>query len=208
MSAQNDSQQTPGERRLQRENIWPAFKTFAILFSFTVNMVLVIVLLIVGGWILFPAKTELAEPMLDDLQDAITALEEATITRTIPIDQQMPLSFTLPLNQVTAVVLSEDVALDRPATFHLSDGGVIYGRVALDLPKDLALPVRLDLQVPVDQSIPVLLDVQVAIPLKETDLNQVSGKLDDLLGPIVDYLNELPDGLCLLGFCIGSPNDE
>ncbi len=207
MSTPNDSQQQSGERRLQRENVWPAFKTFAILFSFTVNMVLVIVLLIVGGWILFPAKTELAEPMLDDLQGAITALEEATILRTIPVDQQMPLSFTLPLNQPTVVVLSEVVELNEPAIFRLSDGGVIYGNVELDLPKDLPLPVRLNLDVPVDQSIPVLLDVQVAIPLKDTELNQVSGKLNALLGPIIDYINELPDGLCLLGFCIGSNDD-
>ena len=63
MSTSNDSQAKP---RIQTKNLWPAFKTFAILFSFAVNLVLVIVLLIIGGWILFPAKTDLAEPMLDD----------------------------------------------------------------------------------------------------------------------------------------------
>ncbi|MGD9099755.1 MAG: hypothetical protein PVF45_04690 [Anaerolineae bacterium] len=208
MTASSNAQPDPGERRLQRTDLWNAFKTFAILFSFTVNLVLIIVLLILGGWILFPAKTDLAEPMLNDLQGAVTALDEATIYRTIPIDQQVPVSFTLPLNQTTAVVLSEDVELIRPATFHLpGGGGAINGTVALNLPKGLELPVHLNLDVPVDNSIPVQFPVEVTIPLKETELNQVVVKLDKVLGPLVEYLNGLPDGFCLLGFCIGTPDE-
>jgi hypothetical protein len=208
VTASSNAQPDPGKRRLQRTNLWNAFKTFAILFSFTVNLVLIIVLLILGGWILFPAKTELAEPMLADLQGAVTALGEATIYRTIPIDQQVPVSFTLPLNQTTAVVLSEDVELIRPATFHLpGGGGAINGTVTLNLPKGLELPVHLNLDVPVDNSIPVQFPVEVAIPLKETELNQVVVKLDKVLGPLVEYLNGLPDGFCLLGFCIGTSDE-
>jgi hypothetical protein len=208
VTASSNAQPDPGERRLQRTNLWNAFKTFAILFSFTVNLVLIIVLLILGGWILFPAKTDLAEPMLNDLQGAVTALDEATIYRTIPIDQQVPVSFTLPLNQTTAVVLSEDVELIRPATFHLpGGGGAINGTVALNLPKGLELPVHLNLDVPVDNSIPVQFPVEVTIPLKETELNQVVVKLDKVLGPLVEYLNGLPDGFCLSGFCIGTPDE-
>jgi hypothetical protein len=206
MSITNSPQKEP---RLQRKNLWSAFKTFAIVFSFAVNLTLVIVLLVLGGWILFPAKTDLVEPILDDLQGAITSLEQATIYRTIAIDQQVPVSFTLPLNQATVVVLSQDVALIRPATFQLpGGGGAINGTVNLNLPKGLELPVFLSLDVPVDNSIPVRFPVEVAIPLKETELNQTVVKLNDLLGPIIEYLNGLPDGLCLLGFCIGSPNEQ
>jgi hypothetical protein len=206
MSTTNNPQ---SERRIQGKNLWAAFKTLAILFSFAVNLVLVIVLLIIGGWLLFPAKTELAEPMLDDLQGAITSLEQATIYRTIPIDQQVPVSFTLPLNQETIVILSQDVQLIRPAVFQLpGGGGAINGTVNLNLPEGLELPVYLSLDVPVDNSIPVQFPVQVAIPLKETELNQTVIKLNDLLGPIIEYLNDLPDGFCVLGFCIGEPNEE
>ncbi len=206
MSTTNSPQKEP---RLQRKNLWPAFKTLAILFSFAVNLTLVIVLLVLGGWILFPAKTDLVEPILDDLQGAITSLEQATIYRTIDIDEQVPVSFTLPLNQATVVILSQDVELIRPATFQLpGGGGAINGTVNLNLPQGLELPVFLSLDVPVDNSIPVRFPVEVAIPLKETELNQTVVKLNDLLGPIIEYLNGLPDGLCLLGFCIGSPNEQ
>jgi hypothetical protein len=195
MTTETPSQpeQSPNKRR--GAALWSAFKTFAILFSFTVNFVLVIVLLILAGWILFPAKTDLVEPLLDDLHGAIVALEEATIVRTIPIDQQVPVSFTLPLNQATTVVLSQDVELVRPATFHLpGGGGAINGTVVLNLPQGLELPVQLNLNVPVDNSIPVQFPVEVSIPLKETELNQVVIKLNNILNPIREYLDDLPDG--------------
>jgi hypothetical protein len=48
--------------------------------------------------------------------------------------------------------------------------------------------------VPVDNSIPVQFPVEVSIPLKETELNQVVVELNEVLGPIREYLDELPDG--------------
>ncbi len=178
-----------------RSDLWNAFKNFAIVFSFIVNFVLVIVLLIVGGWVIFPLKSDLAEPLLDDLKGAVDALGDATIVRVIDIDQQVPVSFTLPLNQATTVVLSQDVELVRPATFHLpGGGGAINGTVVLNLPSGLELPVVLDLNVPVDNSIPVQFPVNVSIPLRETELNQVVIKLNEIVEPIQEYVHELPDG--------------
>jgi hypothetical protein len=195
MSSETDLHQESGERKRRRTAFWDAFKNIAILFSFTVNFVLVIVLLIVGGWILFPAKTDIVEPLLDDLQGAIDALDEAAIVRTIAIDQQVPVSFTLPLKQSTVVVLSQDVKLVRPATFLLpGGGGEINGTVVLNLPTGLELPIQLNLKVPVDNSIPVQFPVEVSIPLKETELKQVVVKLNEVLNPIRKYLDELPDG--------------
>ena len=183
------------ENNRRRADLWNAFKNFAIVFSFIVNFILVIVLLIVGGWVIFPLKSDLAEPLLDDLQGAIDALGDATIVRVIDIDEQVPVSFTLPLNQATTVILSQDVELVRPATFHLpGGGGAINGTVVLNLPSGLELPVVLNLNVPVDNSIPVQFPVNVSIPLKETELNQVVIKLNEIVGPIREYIHELPDG--------------
>jgi len=196
MSLESNVQQEEKRRlRLDGRKTWHAFKDIAILFSFGVNFVLIIVLLIFVGWLLFPIKTGIVEPLLDDLQGAIDALDQATIVRTIPIDEQIPISFTLPLNQATTVILSQDVNLVRPATFNLpGGGGSINGTVVLNLPKGLELPVLLNLNVPVQNAIPVQFPVEVMIPLDETELNQVVVKLNDVLGPIRDYLEELPDG--------------
>ena len=192
MSTENNVMQEDNHRRW---NLWNAFKNVAIVFSFIVNFVLVIVLLIVGGWVIFPLKSDLAEPLLDDLQGAIDALGDATIVRVIDIDEQVPVNFTLPLNQATTVVLSQDVELVRPATFHLpGGGGAINGTVVLNLPSGLELPVVLNLNVPVDNSIPVQFPVNVSIPLRETELNQVVIKLNAIVEPIREYVHELPDG--------------
>jgi len=196
VNSNNDAPEQEKRRiGLSGRKTWYAFKDIAIVFSFVVNLVLIITLLIFGGWLLFPIKTDIVEPLLDDLQGAIDALEGATIVRTIPIDQRVPVDFTLPLNQDTTVVLSQDVELTRPATFFLpGGGGAINGTVVLNLPRGLELPVLLNLDVPVHNSIPVQFPVEVTIPLKETDLNQVVVKLNDVLGPIREYLDELPDG--------------
>jgi hypothetical protein len=188
----------PGEssRRIFRPAaVWPAFRNLAILFSFTVNFVLVIILLILAGWILFPTKTDIVEPMLDDLQSAVNALDDATIYQTIYIDEQVPVNFSLPVKQSIAVILTEDVPLVQPATFVFpATGGVIRGTVSLSLPKGMALPIHLEMDVPVDNTIRVQFPVDVTIPLKETELNQMVVKLNDVLIPIRDFLDGLPDG--------------
>jgi hypothetical protein len=193
--AGNDLPDTPTGRNWRASNFWEAFKNVAIIFSFTVNLVLIVVVLLVGGWVIFPAKTDVVEPMLDELQGAVDALGTATIVRSIPIDQQVPVDFTLPLKQATVVVLSQDVQLVRPATFTLpAGGGVINGTVALNLPQGLELPILLNMDVPVQNSIPVRFPVDVSIPLRETELNQVVVELNNVLGPIRKLLDDLPDG--------------
>jgi hypothetical protein len=195
MSSENDfPAPTPG-KRARVAAFWEAFKNVAILFSFIVNIVLVITLLIVAGWIIFPAKTDIVEPMLDNLKGAVNALDNATIERTIPIDQQVPVSFTLPLKQPTTVVLAQDVPLMRPATFYLpANGGSINGTVVLNLPTGLQLPILLDLNVPVQNSIPVRFPVEVTIPLRETELSLMVVELNRVVDPIRKLLDDLPDG--------------
>jgi hypothetical protein len=191
-----DEVYTPSKKIIwQGGKLWSAFKSVAIVFSFTVNLVLIIVLLIIVRSVLFPTKTEVVEPLLDNLQGAVNALERATIIRTISIDERVPVNFTLPLDQPTTVVLSQDVELVRPATFYLpGGGGVINGTVALNLPTGLQLPILLDMDIPVNNIIPVQFPVEVSIPLNETELRQVVVELNNTLGPIRRFVDGLRDG--------------
>ena len=64
------------------KNFWDAFKDIAILFSFVVNFILVVVLLVVtipALKMVFTLKTDLVEPLLNDLDSAFVGLGEATI---------------------------------------------------------------------------------------------------------------------------------
>jgi hypothetical protein len=172
---------------------WQAFKTFAILFSFTINFVLIIVLLLVAPLIL-PIVGQIAVPIVGGLNQSFVDMGDARIVRVINVNDTIPISFDLPLSTETNVRITQAVPLSVPATMVLpAGGGVINGTVSLSLPAGTTLPVALDLLVPVDQEIPVQLDVEVDIPLDETELGQPFGDLQAIFTPLDDLLTDLPN---------------
>jgi hypothetical protein len=171
---------------------WQAFKTFAIIFSFVMNLVLLLVLLIAAPLIL-PIVSSVVDPLVGGLTTSFVDMSTATISQTIRLDTTMPISFTLPLQEETRVVLVEAVPLTIPAQFTLpGGGGQINGNVSLELPARLELPVALDLAVDVDQTIPVVMDVPVQIPLQETDLGGPFNTLRGLFEPLDKLIKGLP----------------
>lgn len=172
---------------------WLAFKTFAIIFSFVMNLVLLLVLLFVAPLIL-PIVNDIAQPIVSGLNESFVDMSEANISRTIEVNDTIPINFTLPLDTETSVVLIDDVLLGGvPTTFNLpGGGGTINGAVNLVLPKGLELPVKLNLNVPVDQEIDVALSVDVDIPLSETELGMPFNRLQSLFGPLDNLVKGLP----------------
>lgn len=179
---------------MQRFRVWwYSFKTVAILISFVMNVVFLIVMVLVLMQ-LFTIKNGIAEPLVDGLHSSFVGLDEAVILRTIQVDDTIPVRFDLPLNQRTNVVLTEDVPIAANATFTLpGGGGVINGRVDIVLPNALVLPVQLDMTVPVNTTIPISLPVDVEIPLNETQLHDPFDKMRALLEPYVRVLDHLPE---------------
>ena len=205
------------------KHFWEAFKDIAIVFSFVVNFVLVVALLVVSIPALravFALKTGLVEPLLADLDAAFVGLGEATIDTTVridepipiqfdlPLDQTMPIDFELPIEQDTVVVMNAPVPLNLPAQFILpGGGGVINGTVSLSLPAGMAMPVRLSMVVPVSQTIPVRMNVpvnqtipiQMTVPvslkLGEAGLDPAVGELRAVFYPLKEQMESLPDGL-------------
>lgn len=202
--------------------VWKAFKDIAIVFSFTVNFILVLALLLVGMPTLRLAlalNAGLAQPILRDLDAAFVQLGQSTIDTTIPIDepiaiqfhlpldQELPINFPLSIDQDTVVTLRQPVPLYHlPAQFTLpSGGGVINGSVSLSLPAGVRLPIHLSMVVPVSQTIPVQLtvpvsetvpvqmDVPVAIPLGKAGLDPAVQELRSVFWPLQSQLEELPD---------------
>lgn len=172
---------------------WQAFKTFAIIFSFVVNLVLVLVIFLALPLIL-PGVNGIAKPLVTGLSDSFVQMGEASIVRTISVDDEIPVVFNLPLQEQTDVVLQEAVPMSVPATFVLpAGGGTINGVVSLQLPAGTSLPVALDLTVPVSTTIPVSLDVGVDIPMQETELAVPFNTLRTLFQPLDAFLGGLPE---------------
>lgn len=187
---------------------WQAFKTFAIMFSFIVNIILLLVLLVAAPLIL-PIVSEIANPIVGGLTQSFVEMGEANIEQTIIVDDQIPIQFNLPLDQQTNVVLAEPVPVQVGAQFVLPNGGgTINGLVGLQLPEGLVLPVNLSLDVPVSQTIPVVLSVPVNIPLDETELGTPFTRLQNLFVPVDKLLSGLPeDGADLTERVTGSLSD-
>jgi hypothetical protein len=171
---------------------WNAFKNIAIVFSFIVNIVLVMVLLLTPEPV-FMAKSQIAEPLLLDLDSAFAALGETRIQSTVYITDTMPVVFDLPLAQNTQVVLVEPVPISAPATFIWpAGGGAIHGSVQLVLPQGLVLPVSLNLMVPVSTTVPVVMQVPVEIPLAEAGMAPAIEQLRAVFSPLAGTLQGLP----------------
>lgn len=203
---------------------WNAFKDVAIIFSFVVNFVLVVLLLAASlptVQTVFALKTGMVEPLLDDLDEAFVGLGEATIDTsismegqparikfTLPLSQPLGIDFQLPIEQPTVVVLTAPVPLDLPAQFRLpGGGGVINGSVSLALPAGLRLPIQLNMTVPVSQTVPVHMDVPVdqqvpitmtvpvRIQLGEAGLDPAVEELRAVFRPLREQIDGLPDGI-------------
>jgi hypothetical protein len=207
-----DTQATEPRQLLRRQGrqfmvrikgLWNTFKTIAILFSFIVNFVVILVLLFVV-LLIFQIKNGIAQPLINGLYSSFAGLDQAKIVTTINVDDTInvkdiiPVRLDIPLQQETNVVLTREVPLRVPASFTLRDGTTLNGTVSIALPAGLSLPVALDLHVPVDSTlpidikVPVHLKVPVNIALSETQLHDPFANLQLLFDPFVRLLGNLP----------------
>lgn len=171
---------------------WQAFKNFAIIFSFVLNLIF-LVMLILGALYVIPVMNEVAEPVVSGLNDSFEDMENAHIRQRITIDDQIPVVFDLPVRTNTTATILEPVPMSIPTQFVLpGGGGYINGNVSFALPAGTELPVQLDVVVPVSQSVPIAMEVPVDISLSETELSQPFGDLRRLFAPLDSLLSNLP----------------
>jgi len=171
---------------------WQAFKNVAVLFSFTMNVVLLVFLIITALFVL-PIIKQVAAPVVDGLNDTFVDMGDAHIRETIAINHVMEIAFDLPIDTQTTATLVEPVPMSVPTTFVLpAGGGTLNGTVNFQLPPGIQLPVQLNLIVPVSKTVPIDLAVDVDIPLEETDLGQPLTDLYALFAPLDEFLSNLP----------------
>ncbi|WP_322801513.1 hypothetical protein [Thermoflexus sp.] len=171
--------------------LWGAFKNIAILFSFTVNLILVIVLALL--YLQLSSLKSTVNQTVARLEEIAQDLGSTHISTTIPIRQSVPVAFELPVQQDTVVVTLAPVPITTAATFQLpGGGGTINGTVFINLPPGTRLPVRLNMTVPVRTQIGVSFDQPVDIALGASGLDPVVGKLLLLLKDLKALLDMIP----------------
>lgn len=181
------------------------FWRFMIIFSFIVNIILVVVLLVLGLTI-FDIKKNIAQPLLEGLHSSFVGLNDATIDWTIPVQDLIhvdranaQLETSIPINVgETVVVLTQPVPLTVGANITAPGLSVSNASVNLTLPAGTRLPVSLAFDLPVQQDVTVSLDVPVdlkvraVIPLNQTQIHDPVENLRLLFEPIVRALGNLP----------------
>ncbi|MEP0806517.1 MAG: hypothetical protein HRF47_13605 [Chloroflexota bacterium] len=174
----------------------PAFWTIASVFSFAVNLALLIVLavLLQNFRTLGVTLTRLPDHLLGGLYTNFVKMDEAHIRTVIPVSKEIPVQFTLNVSGSTNVTLSEDVVITG-ALVTVNTGGLNINRARADiiLPQGTVLPIFIqNLVVPVDQKVLAELDVAVDIPLNQTELHEPFVGLRRVVEPFYCLLNPCP----------------
>ena len=165
----------------------PAFWTIASVMSFTVNIVLLIILAILLQNLNTVGVTVngLSDQLLGGLYNNFVKMDQAHITTSIPVSKEIPVQFTLNVSGPTSVTLSEDVPISG-ALVTVNTGGlnINNARANIVLPQGTVLPIFIqNLSVPVDQSVLAELNVAVDIPLNQTDLHEPFVGLQKVVEP-------------------------
>jgi hypothetical protein len=152
----------------------PAFWTVASIMSITVNIVLIIILLFLLqmlGAIQITANDKVSG-LLGGLYNNFVKMDQATISRVIPVDANIPLNITVPVQATTRITLAETVTIPN-AHVRINTGALnIDADAVVTLPANTPLMVNLDFPLNVQNTIPIHLDVPVNIPLNETQLHE------------------------------------
>ncbi|MBK9928138.1 MAG: hypothetical protein IPP66_22960 [Anaerolineales bacterium] len=202
--AKPKQQETTTETGYFKNKFLPTFWTIASVISMLVNIgvviALVIALQLLGG-----TKAALsfaqgqANGLLGGLYNNFVKMDAASIKTTIPINQTIPVRFSLSVSGPTDVTLSKDVVITG-ALVTVNTGGlnINNARANIVLPAGTVLPVTIqNLVVPVDQQVPVVFDVPVDIPLKATELHDPFVGLQKVVEPYYCLLqpNTVVDGV-------------
>ena len=177
----------------RRRRFWEAFKTIAIILSFIVNIVLIIIVVALVSQL--GAIKATLNGIVGQLDSGFVSLGSAVVRDTIHIDQQVPVQFDLAVDQSGTATILQPVPLSMPATFSLGPFGTIYGTVSLSLHPGTMLPVQINMTVPVSNAIPVVFDQPVAIPLGERGLGPVIAEFRGVTVPLLETIQTLPDSV-------------
>ena len=122
-------------------------------------------------------------------------MDRATIETVIPVDAQIPLDITVPVQTRTQITLSETVNIPN-AQVVINTGGLnINSTARVTLPAGTPLMVDLNFNLPVRDTIPIHLEVPVSIPMANTELHEPFVGLQDVVRPLYCLVDPNATGL-------------
>ncbi len=177
----------------------PAFWTVTGVLSLVVNGILLAVvfmlLRVVGGTPFIAGDA--AAGVLGGLYRNFEKMDRASIVATIPVDAQIPLAISVPVQQTTQITLAEEAVITGARVRIATDALNIDAPADVTLPAGTRLTVALNFTLDVNTTIPVHLEAPVNIPMSQTELHEPFVGLQDVLRPL--YCLVEPNALTLDG---------
>lgn len=190
----------------RREKFLRALWTIASVISMTVNVVIVIVLF-VALWAYRDVKLPegvditMVNKLLSGLYSNFEKMDRATIKTVIPVDAQIPLNISVPVQTTTQITLSETVNIPN-AQVVINTGGLnINSAARVTLPAGTPLTVNLNFDLPVQTTIPIHLDVPVNIPMAATELHEPFVGLQEVIQPLYCLVDSTASNLDAQTIC-------
>jgi hypothetical protein len=191
------------KRWIWQGKIGPAFWTIACLISLAVNLILIVAVLILAKQV-FGVKGVVEEQLIGGLYHNFVLMDDARITTTIQVRDEIPVRFDLPVVTKTTVKLTEDTRI-KGVRINLKTGGLSITNAPANiiLPAGTELPIALNITVPVSNTVPVNLTVPVDIPLNQTELHEPFVGLQNVVSPYSEWMGSLPDTWREIKLCQG-----
>jgi hypothetical protein len=171
--SKSDTHMPSGSKKNPR-GIW----NIAAGFSMVVNAILLVILLIMSTEIT-NLKSAVSN-VLGGLYGNLVQMDQASLASSLTLDSQLPLSFTIPIQQNVNLALTESISVPNAHIIINSGGLTINAPANITLPAGTNLPVALDLTVPVQVNIPISLQMPLSIPLSQSPLHQPLTSLQNL----------------------------
>ena len=183
--------------RFHGDRLLPAFWTVASIVSLTANAVLLVALVMLMRGLGGLNTTGLGTGLLGGLYTNFERMDQAHIRTTIPVQANIPLNMSIPVQTTTTITLAQEVAIKGA---HVKIDTPLFN---IDAPADVTLPagtplnVALNFNVPVQAQVPVLLSVPVDIAIRDTELHPAITGLQTTVRPLYCIVD--PAALSLSG---------
>jgi hypothetical protein len=173
------------DRPRWRFKFLPAFWTIASILSLTVNVILIIILLFLWQMLgsIRGLATDKTTGLLGGLYSNFVKMDQARITRTVPVKANIPLNIVVPVQATTSITLAERAVIQNAHVVINTSSMSINAPAQVTLPAGTPLMVTLNFPLTVQNTIPVELNVPVDIPLNETELHQPFVGLQQVVKP-------------------------
>jgi hypothetical protein len=169
------------------ENFWRALTVVSVV----LNLILIFVFIALGNTLIGFASA-FDTSVIDEVAKAMSFEEGATLSTSIRVQDQVPVTLEVPLNRNTVATLSEPARFDGASISIRSATLSIDAPATLTLPAGAELPLALDLSVTVDTVIPIDITVPVEFPIAESEVGDSISAMQGLIEPYRAIVSEMP----------------